>query len=307
MTVAAFAGPILAYGNRTSNTSDTGNVNRDAGPGAALGGSGLVDPRVGYNVTRKGWIGLGVGDYRVLSAVPATLGLGTVAAAAHVVTGTPMTLAGASAGITVVAAGGVAPIGNPGALIPAGSLILDGAPALINYGLADSNGNYSNNAYDNSSLLTRAISITGVGAGAGGIFLVTCADCYGYTWTQSVTVAAGVNTVATLKTAKYVISVVPQFTDAQNYSVNTTDVFGLPVRAAIFDEVLIHWAAGLITAATGFTGAVTTSPSTNLLGDVRGKYAVQSASDGAKRLTIRVSPGQANLGNSVGIFGVAQV
>ena len=306
MSKAAFAGPVVAYGNRTSNTSDAGATNTDAGPGSDLGGKNLIDPRVGYNVTRKGWIGIGVGDYRCLSAVPATLGLGTVAAAAHVATGVTMTLAGASTGITVVATGGVKPLGNPGVTIPAGSLILDGAPALINYGVADSNGNYFNNAYDNSTLLSRCISITGVGAGAGGNFLVTCADAYGYQWTQLVTVAAGVNTVATLKAAKYVISVVPQFTDAQNYSVNTTDTFGLPLRAAVFSETIIHWNETLITANTGFTGAVVTSPSTNLLGDVRGTYAVQTASDGTKRLSIRVSPGQVNLATSVGVFGVAQ-
>jgi hypothetical protein len=305
MAKAAWSGPLVTFGNR-SNPAAGGSNNPDQGPGAMLGGNGLIDPRVNYNVTRKGWIGIGVGDYRVLSAVPKALGLGTVAAAANVVNGTPMALAGASTGITVVPAGGFVPPGNPSALIPAGSLVLDGNPALINYGLADSNGNYNNNAYDNSSLLSRAISITGVGAGAGGNFLVTCADAYGYTWTQLVTVAAGVNTVATLKAAKFVLSIVPQFTDAHNYSVNTTDVFGLPVRAAIFSETIIHWNETLITANAGFVGAVATSPSTNLLGDVRGTYAVQSASDGAKRLTIRVSPGQVNLGTAVGVFGVNQ-
>lgn len=306
MSKAAWAGPLVTFGSR-QNPAMGGSDNPDQGPNAFLGGSGLIDPRISYNVTRKGWSGIGVCDYRVLSAVPAALGLGTIAAAAHVVNGTPMVLAGASTGITVVPTGGVKPLGNPGVTIPAGSLILDGAPALINYGIADLNGNYNNNAYDNSTMLTRCLSITGVGAGSGGNFLVTCADAYGYTWTQLVTVAAGVNTVATLKAAKYVISIVPQFTNPQNYSVNTTDVFGLPVRAAIFSETLIHWNETLITANTGFTGAVTTSPSTNLLGDVRGTYAVQDASDGTKRLTIRVSPGQANLGNAVGIFGVPQV
>lgn len=305
MAKTAFSGPIISFGSR-QNPAAGGPNNIDQGPGAILGGNGLIDPRVNYNVTRKGWIGMGVGDYRVLSAVPQALGAANVAALAHVVNGTPMTLAAASTGITLVPAGGFVPPGNPGVTIPAGALVLDGLPTLINYGLADSNGNYNNNAYNNGSLLSRAISITGVGAGAGGNFLVTCADIYGYTWTQLVTVAAGVNTVATLKAAKFVLSIVPQFTDAQNYSVGTTDVFGIPVRAGLFSETLIHWNETLITANTGFVPAVATSPSTNLLGDVRGTYAVQSASDGAKRLSIRVSPGQANLATSIGVFGVSQ-
>lgn len=303
---AAWSGPLVVFGSR-QNPAAGGSNNPDQGPGAMLGGNGLIDPRVNYNVTRKGWIGMGVGDYRVLSAVPAALGLGTVAAAAHVATGVAMTLAGASAGITVVGVGGFNPPGNPGVTIPAGALVLDGLPTLINYGLADSNGNYNNSVYNNSSLLSRAVSITGVGAGAGGNFLVSGWDAYGYPMTQLVTVAAGVNTVATLKAFKFIGSIVPQFTDAQNYSVNTTDVFGIPIRAAIFSETIIHWNETLITANTGFVGAVATSPSTNLLGDVRGTYAVQSASDGVKRLTIRVSPGQANLATSVGVFGVPQV
>jgi hypothetical protein len=306
MGKAAWSGPLVTFGNR-QNPAAAGSNNPDQGPGAMLGGNGLIDPRVNYNVTRKGWIGIGVGDYRVLSAVPATLGLGTVAAAAHVVNGVAMVLGAASAGITVVGVGGFVPPGNPGVTIPAGALVLDGLPTLINYGLADSNGNYNNNAYNNSSLLSRAVSITGVGAGAGGNLLVSGWDAYGYPLTQLVTVAAGVNTVATLKAFKFIGSVVPQFTDAQNYSVNTTDVFGIPMRAAIFSETIIHWNETLITANTGFVGAVATSPSTNLLGDVRGTYAVQSASDNAKRLTIRVSPGQVNLATSVGVFGVTQV
>lgn len=306
MGKAAWSGPLVVFGSR-QNPAEGGSNNTDQGPGAILGGNGLIDPRVNYNVTRKGWIGMGVGDYRVMSAVPAALGLGTVAAAAHVVNGTAMTLAGASTGITLVATAGFNPPGNPGVTIPAGTLVLDGLPTLINYGLADSNGNYNNNAYNNSSLLSRAVSITGVGAGAGGNFLVSGWDVYGYPMTQLVTVAAGVNTVATLKAFKFIGSIIPQFTDAQNYSVNTTDVFGLPMRAALFSETLIHWNETLITANTGFVGAVATSPSTNLLGDVRGTYAVQSASDGAKRLTFRVSPGQANLATSVGVFGVPQV
>lgn len=301
MTKAAFAGPLVSYGSR-QNPAEGGSNNVDQGPGSDIGGANLLDYRAGYNVTTRGWIGSGVEFYRCLSAVPATLGLGTVAAAAHVVNGTAMALAGASTGITVLSAPLVLPNGK---VIPSGALVLDGNPAVFNYGLADSNGLYRNHVWDNSSLLTRAISITGVGAGAGGNFLVTCADCYGYTWTQLVTVAAGVNTVATLKTAKFVISVVPQFTDAQNYSVNTTDVFGFPLRCADFTEVMIWWNNALITANTGFTAAVTTSPSTNLLGDVRGKYAVQSASDGTKRLSIAISPGQATLAGSY--YGVSQV
>ena len=48
----------------------------------------------------------------------------------------------------------------------------------------------------------------------------------------------------------------------------------------------------------------------NTTGDVRGTYALQSASDGTKRLVLYVSPSVANLSNATnlptGLFGVAQ-
>lgn len=303
MSKAAWAGPLVTFGNR-QNPAAGGSNNPDQGPNSFVGGSNFQDTRVGYNVGPKGWIGIGAEYRRVLSAVPATKAANNIAAAAHVANGVAMTLAGASTGITVLGSGLY--VYGSGNTVTTGALVLDGNPSVVNYGLADANGNYNNRAYDNSTLLSRSVSITGVGAGAGGNFLLAGWDVYGYAMTQLITVAAGVNTVNSLKTFKFVGSVTPQFTDAQNYTVGTADVFGFPLRATIFDETMIWWNSTLITAATGFTAAVVTNPSTNVLGDVRGKYGVQDASDGTKRLTFAVGPGQSTLAGSA-IFGQAQV
>src|SRR5262249_3361338 len=107
------------------------------------------------------------------------------------------------------------------------------------------------------------------------------------------------------KAFKFIVSVTPLFTDAHNYSVDTTDIFGLPVRADYFHQTQIWWNETVITANTGFVAAVTSAASATT-GDVRGTYAVQDASDGTKRLAICVGPGQANLMTAAGLYGVAQ-
>lgn len=305
MSVTAQTGPLVAYGQRTP-PSDLGSTNKDLGPSAFLGGVSLLDPRVGYNVTRKGWVGMGVGSVRVLAGAPKTKGTAKLAALANAAAGVAMVLAVASTGITVLGTGGLYVTGS-GNTVPAASLVMDGNPAVVNYGLADPNGLYSNNAYDISSLIGRAVSVTGVVNGAGGAFLVSGYDCYGYAMSELITAGAGVNTVNGVKAFKFISSIVPQFTDAHTYSVGTTDIFGLPLRADFFSQTKVWWDETVITANTGFVAAVTTSPATTITGDVRGTYAVQSASDGVKRLVIEVGPGQANVVSTTGLFGVTQV
>lgn len=306
MAKTAFAGPIVAYGNRSSNVNNAGPVNSDVGPGAIIGGAGLLDPRVGYNVTRKGWVGMGVGSVRVLSALPVAKGTAKLAALANVVSGVAMTLAVASTGITVLGTGGLYVTGS-GNTVAAGALVIDGNPTLVNYGLADSNGLYNNNAYNIGSLIGRVVSITDAASATGGAFLVSGYDAYGYPMSELITAAAGVSTTNGVKAFKFITSIVPQFTDAHNYSVGTTDIFGLPLRADLFSQTRILWDETVITANTGFVAAVTTSPATTITGDVRGTYAVQSAADGVKRLSIEIGPGQANLVSNTGLFGVTQV
>jgi hypothetical protein len=51
---------------------------------------------------------------------------------------------------------------------------------------------------------------------------------------------------------------------------------------------------------------VTTSPATTTTGDVRGTYAVQSATDKTKRLFFYQNPPVTNIGSVAGLFGVTQ-
>jgi hypothetical protein len=299
------SGPLVIYGGRSSNVSaQPGKSNPDLAPSGVAGGHALVDVRVGYDVTRTGWLGLGSAGYRrVLSAVPAAKAAANIAALANVVNGTAMTLVSSTgAGVTVVAT--ATQVWASGNTVAVGSLALDGLPGLVSFGLANPSGNYKTSLYDNTKALSRAVSITGVSGGAGGAFLVAGADLYGYPQTETITAGAGVSTTNGKKAFKFIYSVTPKFTDAHNYSVGTADIFGLPLLANLFDQVQVWWNSAVITANTGFVVADATSPATATTGDVRGTYATQDAADGTKRLTFAIGIPESTCVTAAGMFGV---
>jgi hypothetical protein len=278
-----------------------------AGPSVDYLGAGIQDHRLPYNTaqsdTGAGVVGFYGADSLALSFTPATKGTAKIVALANASSGVAMTLAAASTGITVVPTGGllVMPSLN---VVPAAALVIDGNPALKKFG----NKGFTT-FYDRASLGARALSITGVSGGAGGDFIISGYDTFGYPMTEKITAAAGIATTAGKKAWKFVTSVVPQFSDAHNYSVGTLDIFGLPIKTLLFSDSLIHWNDALITANTGFVVPDATTPATNTTGDVRGTYAVQDAADGTKRLVIRCWPSltAVQADPTIGLFGVAQV
>ena len=156
------------------------------------------------------------------------------------------------------------------------------------------------------AVVSRAVSVTGSSSATGGNILISGYDIYGVPMSEVIAAPASATTVNGKKAFKYIASVVPQFTDAHNYSVGTTDIYGFALRADFFSDVAINYNNAVITANTGFTAAVTTSPATTGTGDVRGTYALQSAADGSKRLSIRQFILPANAGSITGLFGVTQ-
>ena len=95
---------------------------------------------------------------------------------------------------------------------------------------------------DGRQALTRAVQITGVTGGAGGTFTLAGWDFYRQPQTETITVAAGASTGYGKKAFKDLASVTPNFTDAHNYSVGTSDVFGLNYRAPFWDVTEVTWA-----------------------------------------------------------------
>jgi hypothetical protein len=289
----------------------------DIAPSMVWGGLGLQDARLTRNVANGpngagviGWYGAGI--IKVAGLVPSAIATANIAALAHVVNGTAMTLVTSTgSGITVSSAAQIAlPSLNT---FPAGTLFIDGAPTYTDFATNASlgGGTYHTKFYNISTCVGRGVSISGVSGGAGGAFLVSGADTYGYPMTQTITVAAGANTVNSTKALKAIYSVVPQFTDAHNYSVGTADLWGFGMYSTIWPDVLIYWGTppNPLQAVAGgtYTAGVTTT-ATSSTGDVRGTWApTTNASDGTKRLDIFQIPTVTRMTTPYSnLWGVAQ-
>lgn len=159
-------------------------------------------------------------------------------------------------------------------------------------------------------LTARAVAITAATSASGTVvFTVKGYDIYGYPMIETITALTNAQTLGK-KAFKYIKSVTPDTSDAINYSVDTTDIFGFPIRSDFFGDVLVNYSASLnpavITANTGYTASVQTVP-TATTGDVRGTYTVQTASStGVNRLMIRQTPDLYNVASATGLFGAAQ-
>jgi len=177
-----------------------------------------------------------------------------------------------------------------------------GTPALVQlFGQSQTIG-----VWNPQAMVARAVSVTGSASATGGNITISGYDIYGVPMSEVIAAPASATTVNGKKAFKYISSVVPAFTDAHNYSVGTTDIYGFPLRSDFFGDVAINYNATGITANTGYVAAVTTSPATTTTGDVRGTYALQSAADASKRLLIRQFVIPANIGSITGLFGVTQ-
>lgn len=303
MSITRFIGPLVIPGAGPS-TSSVGSLdyNDSGGPSIFAHGVGILDNRFGpfnggdiTNVLPCWW---GNSSVCVLDQAPATLSATNIAAAQVPVAATALTLAGASTGITVLAA----PLSIiAGKVFPTGALMIDGNPAMIT--MAAAGGGVS--MYDPRTMSARRLIFTSVGDDHLATVAVVGVDMYGYTIHETVTLA-NATTTTSAKCYKAVISITPAGTlSGSNLSVGTTDVYEFGLAAYEFQFVQIYWNATLISASTGYTAPVTTSPATATTGDVRGVYGVQSASDGTKKLQIFVRP-QPWLVTSTGLFGVTQ-
>lgn len=164
--------------------------------------------------------------------------------------------------------------------------------------------------------LARVLNVTSSGAGGTGYtVLIRGYDIWGFPMAERIAVANSASTTAGLKAFKYISSVTLEKsgggTFGANVSVGTTDLIGFNVRSDFWEYLNIFYNGVFVSTSTGYTAAVATSPATATTGDVRGTYALQSASDGVKRLAIFMTLPQYEILNSTNLnytsmFGVTQ-
>jgi hypothetical protein len=265
-----------------------------------------MDPRYGVRAGLASGQTMTTGFYdcsqvMVIDQVPSTIATANIAALANVTSGTAMTLVAATgAGITVTTA--ATPVLQTNNVVPSGARVIDSVPAVISFGASGAVV-----CQDPRTSIARAVSITGVASGTGGAFKVAGYDLYGIAQNETITATSGATTTNGAKGWKFITSVTPQFTDAHNYSVGTTDIYEFPLAAYFWGDATITWNNGIMTANTGFVAAVT-STATATTGSTRGTYLLQAtASDGTRRLRIIQSilpyaAGQTN--GSSSLFGM---
>lgn len=303
MSFSSFAGPILSWYRGRSSSGVVSDNNPDGpAPDMSAFGYALMDTRgpfcfqPGQGAERPFYGFLGAGDVVLIDQAPSLLAADNIAALEAPAEGVPVTLVTTSgAGITVGASVVDATTGE----LVTGLLVIDTAMDGVALGASG-----SMNIWDPSKAISRAISLTSGGDASGVDFTVAGYDLFGYPLVETITGPSS-NTVNGAKAFKYIASITPSATSVQTVSVGTADIYGFPLRADAFAYVPIYWNNALITASTGFVAAVTTDPATATTGDVRGTYAVQTASDGTKRLQVFWRPKAANL-SETGLFGVDQ-
>ena len=284
----------------------SGDSNPTPGPTMSNHGFAVLDDRYtqsGGDVTAIYPCMFGAAnDICVVDQAPATLSAVNLVAAAVPTTAVAMTLAAASTGITVVPAGGFQ-LGPTFPIVPAGCLCMDGLPAFIQMGTLG--GGVS--MYDPRTMVTRCITITSAGTDTGAVMNLVGYDWFGQRMTQQLTMGSSGSPVTTLKAFKFFQSATPVGSlSGSNVSLGTSDVYGFQLAAWDWASCYIVW-NNIVSTITGFTAAVATSPSTNLLGDVRGTYGIQTtASNGTRKLQMFVSLQPWNL-TQAGTWGVPQV
>ncbi len=300
MAYTHWTGPLVSFGKASSSDSNPDTPN----PGLISAYNiALLDTRAPFtyepgSAASKPFFGFLGGELTLIDQAPSTIATANIAALQAQEAGVPLTLVSVDgAGITV----GASVVNALTGVLVTGLLAID----LAMNPVEASNSAQGFSIWNPATAITRAISLTSAGNLSAGTFTVRGYDVYGYPLTAT-RAGPNANTVNTLKAFKYIASVTPNTTSATTVSIGTADIFGVPLRADAFGYLTIFWDNTLITASTGFVAAVTTDPSTALIGDVRGTYATTTASDGTRALQLFWRPKAANL-SQVGLFGVSQI
>jgi hypothetical protein len=116
----------------------------------------------------------------------------------------------------------------------------------------------------------RGVGVTGVASGLGGNVLIQGIDIWNRFTSEIIAATAGATTVYGKKTYSVILSATPQFTDAHNYTVVTSDLIGLPTSMLPNQNAPALVVGGSAVTNAGVQFADITSPATTTTGDPRG-------------------------------------
>ncbi len=303
MTIAAVDGPVVTRRSNPMGSVGTGSANQNpqAAPSPLDMGVALLDPRYpftyysGGDVSNKVYGFLAV-ECQVINQIPSTIADNNIAASQSPGAAALTLVSSSGAGITV---GTSITRADTGATVT-GLLAIDTAMAGVGFGQ-----DATINMWDPTKAISRNVRITSGGNDTGITFAVVGYDLYGFPMSEAITGASG-GVASGAKAFKYITSITPSGAVATTAKAGTGDVIGLPLRADLFGSCRIVYIDTVITASTGFVAAVTTDPATTTTGDVRGTYALQTASNGTRRLMVWITPTVANINSVTGLFGPAQ-
>lgn len=303
MSILCNDGPVLTHRSNPLTAFNYGSANQNpqAAPSTFLAGTMFLDQRQPYTYYPGGDVsnkvyGFLMGDCQCIDAIPSAIADNNIAASQSPGATAALTLVSSSgAGITISTA--ITEADNGAAIT--GLLAIDTAMAGVGFGQ-----DATLNAWDPTKAISRNIRITSGGNDTGITFTVTGYDLWGYPMSEAITGAnAGIASGA--KAFKYIASVTHTGSVATTVKVGTGDVIGMPLRVDRWAFIRAAYNDTILTASTGFTAAVTTTATTTT-GDVRGTYALQSASDGTKRLQAFIRLPVANVATQTGQYGVTQ-
>lgn len=314
MTITAYAGPVIVYGQTQTSTGGITEYNPQVGPSLFYQGLGLVDNRPPFAYQNGaaaatpvyGWLG----NDRVLAVdqVPTTAAENSIAATQSATTATTRTLtlnttngANTTVNQSIVNAA-------TGATVT-GLIAIDTKMASVTFG-----SDAAVNMWSPETSLARCVRIEGSSDDSGGGFTVNGYDIYGYpmteTLTGSISTTAGSTFVVTQKAFKYISTITASGTvNSTGITIGVADIYGFPLLVPNGSRVLIGISSGTqfstVTASTGITAGSTRATQTSTTPDVRGTWSSTTAADGTRRYTIYISPSPASL-NSTGLFGATQ-
>jgi hypothetical protein len=144
---------------------------------------------------------------------------------------------------------------------------------------------------------SRGVGVTGSASSTGGSVLIQGIGPFGGLTSEIIAAPAGATTAWGKKTYDIFISATPQFTDAHNYTVVTSDFIGFPMSVMDVNSIVTATFAGVaLTYASGSNTATiipadTTYPATTTTGDPRGGIQLTANGPGAAPFTVQTLNG----------------